>query len=388
MKRILRLLFPLMFLPAFGQVPVSPIVQPHMTFNDTNGLACTGCKLNTYAAGTTTPLATYTDASGTSQNTNPVVMNADGGPPSGIWLGPSSYKLVLVNASGTTVWSVDQVTASTLAAALAGCGTANAVQISNTAKTGLTCDPSITINTTSHTLNVGTLTPAHVTIGALATPTSWTFDTSTPATALASIGGGTLFPAVGIGNSTGSAWGTSYSATNQIPATFISILNQPTTSTAGNLSGTPALPNGVTATTQPPGTNNTTLATMAAVQAALTATSRVCNANGCYRIDSDGTIEEWGVSSAVPTGADANTVTVTFPHAFTTTSNLSYVAWADSCATTPCNTTNKNPLSVSGDGSGVTTTSVVNFVAGVVPTGGGGVSLGSTIHIHWQAKGQ
>lgn len=119
-----------------------------------------------------------------------------------------------------------------------------------------------------------------------------------------------------------------------------------------------------------------------------TPVNRTCNSNGCYRIDSDGTITEWGVSAAVPTGADANTVTVTFPFAFSTTTNLSYVAWADSCATTPCNTSNKNPLTISGDGSGVSTTGVVNFVTGVVPTGGGGVALGSSIHIHWQAIGQ
>ena len=43
-------------------------------------------------------------------------------------------------------------------------------------------------------------------------------------------------------------------------------LNQNTTGTAANLSGTPALPNGTTATTQSAGTNNTTVATMAAVQ--------------------------------------------------------------------------------------------------------------------------
>lgn len=41
--------------------------------------------------------------------------------------------------------------------------------------------------------------------------------------------------------------------------------NQNTTGTAANLSGTPALPNGTTVTTQPAGTNNTTVATTAYV---------------------------------------------------------------------------------------------------------------------------
>jgi len=45
-------------------------------------------------------------------------------------------------------------------------------------------------------------------------------------------GGSMVYPGAGIGNSTGSAWGTSYSAGNQIPANFISTLNQNTTGNA------------------------------------------------------------------------------------------------------------------------------------------------------------
>lgn len=50
-----------------------------------------------------------------------------------------------------------------------------------------------------------------------------------------------VYPAVGIANSTGTAWGTSYSASNPIPANFIPTLNQNTTGTAGGLTGTPSL---------------------------------------------------------------------------------------------------------------------------------------------------
>ena len=72
----------------------------------------------------------------------------------------------------------------------------------------------------------------------------------------------------GIPNYSGSdSWGTSYSASNTIPADFISTLNQNTTGTAANLSGTPALPNGTTATTQTTGDNTTKLATDAFVLA-------------------------------------------------------------------------------------------------------------------------
>ena len=77
----------------FG-VPVTPIINPHMVFNNAAGAACAGCSLYTYASGTTTPSPTYTDATGTSQNTNPIILGTDGG--KNIWLGTNSYKLILV----------------------------------------------------------------------------------------------------------------------------------------------------------------------------------------------------------------------------------------------------------------------------------------------------
>jgi len=82
-------------------------------------------------------------------------------------------------------------------------------------------------------------------------------------------GGGMTWPVLaGIPNYSGSSsWGTSYSSSNQIPANFIPTLNQNTTGTAANLSGTPALPNGTTATTQTTGDATTKLATDAFVLA-------------------------------------------------------------------------------------------------------------------------
>src|SRR6185312_5572533 len=102
MKRFFRLLLPLLCLPCFAQVAVTPIVQPHVTFVNGDGAPCAGCTFFSYAAGTTTPLATYSDASGTSQNTNPIILDAAGG--ANIWPGPNSYKYVLKDPSGTTIW--------------------------------------------------------------------------------------------------------------------------------------------------------------------------------------------------------------------------------------------------------------------------------------------
>lgn len=70
------------------------------------GLALPGGKLYTYAAGTSTPIASYTDASGTTQNSNPVVLDAGGR--ANVWLDPNQkYKLVLTSSLGVQIWTTD-----------------------------------------------------------------------------------------------------------------------------------------------------------------------------------------------------------------------------------------------------------------------------------------
>jgi hypothetical protein len=171
-------------------------------------------------------------------NTNPIVMDAAGG--ANIWLASSSYKLILKTAFGATIWTVDQVKGG---GGLGGvCGPAGAVQVANSGVNGLTCDSSITVNTTNHTLNVGTLPSSHVSIGALGTPTAWVFDTTTAATALASLGGGV----VNAGAINQLAY---YAEDGEI------------------LSGTFAIPSGTTATTQSPSDSSTKVATTAYVAA-------------------------------------------------------------------------------------------------------------------------
>jgi hypothetical protein len=57
-----------------------------------------------------------------------------------------------------------------------------------------------------------------------------------------------------------------------------------------------------------------------------TSVNRTCNSNGCYRIELDGTIEQWGVATGCGGGTlDECNVSVVFPTSFTTTSNLSIV---------------------------------------------------------------
>lgn len=76
-------------------------------FFDSNGMPLAGGQLFTYAAGTTTPQGTYADAGGTT-NPNPVVLDSSGY--ASIWLDPSlSYKVVLTDSTGATIYSVDNV---------------------------------------------------------------------------------------------------------------------------------------------------------------------------------------------------------------------------------------------------------------------------------------
>jgi len=80
---------------------------PKLQFFDLNGDPLSGGLLYTYAAGTTTPLATYTDSTGVSANTNPIVLDSRG--EANVWLGADSYKLALYTSAGVLIWTVDNI---------------------------------------------------------------------------------------------------------------------------------------------------------------------------------------------------------------------------------------------------------------------------------------
>lgn len=100
---------------AFAQTPavvVSPV--PMLQFFDNNGKPLSGGQVCTYAAGTTTPLTTYTSSTGTTPNANPVILDASGR--AAIWIAAPAIKYVLrakgnpQNCSnGTTLYTVDGV---------------------------------------------------------------------------------------------------------------------------------------------------------------------------------------------------------------------------------------------------------------------------------------
>lgn len=64
-----------------------------------------GFKLWTYEAGTNTPKPTYTDASESTLNTNPIIFDANGY--ASLWLGSGAYKLVLLDADDVPQWPDD-----------------------------------------------------------------------------------------------------------------------------------------------------------------------------------------------------------------------------------------------------------------------------------------
>ena len=87
-----------------AQLSPTPVQQ----FFDNNGEPLFRGTLTTYAAGTTTPQATYVDSTQTTQNTNPIVLNFRG--ECNLWLDPLlSYKFILKDFFGNTIWTVDNI---------------------------------------------------------------------------------------------------------------------------------------------------------------------------------------------------------------------------------------------------------------------------------------
>jgi hypothetical protein len=82
-------------------------IPPKLQFFDANGNPLVGGKLYTYAAGTTTPLTTYTSAAGTIPNTNPVILNSRG--EAEVWLGTGQYKFKLTTSTDVEIWTVDNL---------------------------------------------------------------------------------------------------------------------------------------------------------------------------------------------------------------------------------------------------------------------------------------
>jgi microcystin-dependent protein len=90
-------------------VNLSPIGNGFQFFT-TTGQPLAGGKIYTYQAGSSTPLATYTDNTGATANANPIVLGTDGRPATEVWLTYGyNYKFVLKDANDTTIQTYDNL---------------------------------------------------------------------------------------------------------------------------------------------------------------------------------------------------------------------------------------------------------------------------------------
>lgn len=91
-------------------VALSSVGGAGWQFFDANGDPLSGGKIYTYEAGTTTPATTYTDSTGGTANSNPIILDSSGRVSGQIWLENSTYyKFVLTTSTNVTVWTKDNL---------------------------------------------------------------------------------------------------------------------------------------------------------------------------------------------------------------------------------------------------------------------------------------
>lgn len=90
---------------------LSPVGGVAAQFFDNNGVPLSGGKLYSYAAGTTTPLVSYTTITGNVARTNPIVLDSAGRVSDGgeIWITSAQYKFVLKNSTDVLIATYDNV---------------------------------------------------------------------------------------------------------------------------------------------------------------------------------------------------------------------------------------------------------------------------------------
>lgn len=90
---------------------LSPVGGVAAQFFDNNGVPLAGGKLFTYAAGTTTPLTSYTTSAGNVARTNPIIFDSAGRVSDGgeIWITSASHKFVLTDSNNVLIATYDNV---------------------------------------------------------------------------------------------------------------------------------------------------------------------------------------------------------------------------------------------------------------------------------------
>jgi hypothetical protein len=134
-----------------AQFPGALLPWIERQFNDANGEPLSGGKLRSYVAGTSTPLATYSDALLTVANQVEIVLDADGRTPDPVRLLPQGYKFVLLDADDVEQYTYDDVTPPTLFADLFGRVMAEGSKDVNTGYQVLLTDRFVTVDATEVT---------------------------------------------------------------------------------------------------------------------------------------------------------------------------------------------------------------------------------------------
>ena len=93
-------------------VTLSPVGGVAAQFFDNSGNLLTYGQIYTYAAGTSTPQATYTSSAGTIASANPIILDASGRVPGGeVWLTAGiSYKFLLKDSNNVLIATYDNIT--------------------------------------------------------------------------------------------------------------------------------------------------------------------------------------------------------------------------------------------------------------------------------------
>lgn len=82
--------------------------SPKQQIFGSDGLPLVGGKIYTYAGGTSTPIATYTDFGAGTANTNPIILDSLG--QANIWLiNTTSYKFIVRDANDVLLYTVDNI---------------------------------------------------------------------------------------------------------------------------------------------------------------------------------------------------------------------------------------------------------------------------------------
>lgn len=152
-----------------GRTVTTLTPSPRQFFLDNNGRPLVSGQLFVYEAGTSTKATTWTDSTGSTPNSNPIVLDYRG--ECGIWIEPNvAYKYVLAPAGDTDpptnpIWTVDQIESQQLLTLYGGVdsGSANAYVLNYTASFSSYVDGTVIYwvasnsNTGASTLNVNGL---------------------------------------------------------------------------------------------------------------------------------------------------------------------------------------------------------------------------------------